>query len=361
MRPGFPRGRGKLRPGRARSRSDFSFRVKPAIPNVGQTFQSAGSRNFPVPCSLPGGASILHPPSSILNPRAPRTRSAFSLVELLIVMTLLTLIVLALMDVFSSTQRAFRASVTQVDVLEGSRAAMELITADLRKMSPSGGNTNAFLPPVRDVNFYIGANPSYTPLSQNLPGSKGNRLNLLQYFFILSRENTTWTGTGYVVDTTSVSPLYPLYRYHATISATQPPRTLFTNFLAQINNGTWTNMSHLVDGVVHLVVRPYDPNGIWLTNGYAANMTLPRDAVYYGTYQGEVNADFSGAAIPASVEVQMGVIEDRALARAESLPNNLPALPPNDRRTLYLANQSGAVHVFRQHVNIPNVDRSVYP
>ncbi|HSY19099.1 MAG TPA: prepilin-type N-terminal cleavage/methylation domain-containing protein [Candidatus Acidoferrales bacterium] len=343
--------------------------LKPAISNsaVGQAFSrqvGTSSRNFPVPCFSVGGTPRHQTPN-------PRPHSAFSLVEVLIVITLLALIVLALMDVFSSTQRAFRASVTQVDVLEGSRAAMELITADLRKMTAGGGSTNQ----PRDVNLSVVANgfayaaptyttATYTPLVQFLPGStgiNGNRVNLLEYFFILGRENNRWTGTGYAVDTTSSSPLYPLYRYHSEISVTNPPHMLFTNFLAEVRDGQWTNMSHLVDGVVHLVVRPYDLNGAWLTNGNTALMTHPQDVLVYGSYQGEWNLDFAGAALPASVELQMAVMEDRVLARAESLPNNLPALPPGDRRTIYLSNQSGTVHVFRQQVSIPNVDRSVYP
>jgi type II secretory pathway component PulJ len=43
----------------------------------------------------------------------------------LVVVSLLSLIVLALMAVFNSTQRAFRASITQTDVLEGGRATMD--------------------------------------------------------------------------------------------------------------------------------------------------------------------------------------------------------------------------------------------
>ena len=54
------------------------------------------------------------------------------------------------------------------------------------------------------------------------------------------------------------------------------------------------------------------------------------------------------------------LLEDRTLARAESLPNNAPAVPPNDRQTIYLQGQSGVVHLFRQRVSIPNVDRSAY-
>src|SRR5580698_5587978 len=73
---------------------------------------------------------------------SPVTRSAFSMVELLVAMTLMTLIVLALMAVFNSTQRAFRASVTQTDILEGGRATMDLISTDLRGMVPSDGVSN---------------------------------------------------------------------------------------------------------------------------------------------------------------------------------------------------------------------------
>ncbi|MDR3457814.1 MAG: hypothetical protein P4N60_10245 [Verrucomicrobiae bacterium] len=338
--------------------------LKPATSNsaVGQAFQPASSRNFPVPYLATGKS-----PAPAGWKACPTGRSAFSLVELLIVMTLLALIVLALMDVFSSTQRAFRASVTQSDILEGSRAAMDMITADLRKMTVANGNTSYAN---RDVNFCTVSNgfnytpygsPSYLPLLQSLPGSpNSSRTNLLQYFFILGRENTKWTGTGYVVDTTSGNPLYPLYRYHWEIPTVNPPRMLFTNFLAQINNGTWTNMSHLLDGVVHLVVRPSDANGVWLGNAYNLGQFPPLGAFFYNPSPNELNVDFSGAAVPGSVEVQMAVMEDRALARATSLPFTTPVPLSNDRRTIYLSGQSGAVHVFRQTVTIPNVDRSVY-
>ncbi len=301
-------------------------------------------------------AAKLQPATCNLQP-APR--AAFSLVEVLVVVSLLALIVLALMDVFSSTQRAFRASVTQSDVLEGSRAAMELITSDLRGMTPSGGVYGG------DVNFFSisngYANLNYTPLAQDLPGGSIKRTNLLNFFFILGRENTRWIGTGYVVDTTNSNPLYPLYRYHGELNISQSPRILFTNFIGQITSGQWTNMSHIMDGVVHLVVRPFDLNGVWMTNGYdLRTMTPPAFSYFDAPFGHEMNFYFFGNAVPASVELQLGVVEDRALSRAESLPDNVPAAPPNDRRSLYLAGQSGAVHIFRQQVNIQNVDRSAY-
>jgi hypothetical protein len=59
-------------------------------------------------------------------------------------------------------------------------------------------------------------------------------------------------------------------------------------------------------------------------------------------------------ALPASVEIEMGVLEDRALQRAESLGGSFTA------QSNYLAQQAGKVHVFRQRVSIPNVDPAAY-
>jgi hypothetical protein len=64
--------------------------------------------------------------------------------------------------------------------------------------------------------------------------------------------------------------------------------------------------------------------------------------------------------LPSSVDIEMATLEDRTLQRAESLPNNLPASPPNDRRTLYLQQQAGNVHIFHQSVSIPNFDPAAY-
>jgi hypothetical protein len=64
-------------------------------------------------------------------------------------------------------------------------------------------------------------------------------------------------------------------------------------------------------------------------------------------------------AVPAAVELQMGLIEDRTLQRAESLGNGqFPYL--NTAQRNYLAQQSGHVHLFRQRVSIPNADPTAY-
>lgn len=290
---------------------------------------------------------------SIANRQSPVV-NGFTLIEIMVVVVLLSLIVLALMAVFNSTQKAFRASVTQTDVLEGGRAAMDLMAQDVREMSPSFDN-NA-------VNFYA-AVTNYSsppsPLVQALTASASLRTNVLENFFILSRGNQngvpTWYGTGYAV---SVSPnnLYSLYRFETNHPVTASGAlsnlcyTDFRNFLLAPDN-----YSHLMDGVVHLTVRAYDMNGVWMTNGYInlTNLTV-KNVVFLKSTNSEVGFYMFSNTLPASVEINMGVLEDQALRRTESLGGSASA------QTAYLTNSAGAVHIFRERISIPNVDPSAY-
>ena len=63
--------------------------------------------------------------------------------------------------------------------------------------------------------------------------------------------------------------------------------------------------------------------------------------------------------LPAAVEIQMGVLEDRTLQRADRLASRgkRPRRRPNGS---ICSNQAGKVHLFRQRVTIPNVDPSAY-
>jgi type II secretory pathway pseudopilin PulG len=276
------------------------------------------------------------------------THLAFSLIEVLVVVSLLSLIVLALMAVFTSTQRAFRASLTQTDVLEGGRATMELMAADLRTLTPSDvGNA---------VNFSVLGNSefsgSYQPLGQTLPGSSEPRENLLNYFFMLSRQNTKWIGIGYVVDNASSGDLYPLYRFYGETNLQSNPLSLYVNFSQAVSGSQWGSMSHLMNGVVHLTARAYDTNGVWINN---FPQVYTNNVQYYSSSPGYGEAQFymTNNMVPAAVELELGVLEDRTLQRAESFQTT--ALQTN-----YLSDKSGNVHVFRQRVSIPNVDPTAY-
>ncbi len=297
-------------------------------------------------------------------------RRAFTLVEVMVVVVLLSLIVYALMMVFSSTQAAFRASVTQAGVLDDGRAAMDLMASDLRAMAPSDGNANYAiinntLSTTCAVNFYAAATAFASPpspLIQPMVGGNSTRTNVLETFFILSRGNQngvpTWYGVGYAVATNAPggSP-YALYRFatnHPVAAA--DPASIFTNdfarFLGNVSGG-----SHLMDGVVALTVRACNPGGYWMTNTYQFNGSqwVTNQNVWFAPLiYGEVGFAMFSNTLPASVEVEMGVLEDRALQRADSLNFNLQA------QGNYLAGAAGAVHVFRQRVTIPTVDPSAY-
>lgn len=308
------------------------------------------------------------------------TRHAFTLVEILMVVVLLSLIVLALMAVFNSTQAAFRAGITQTDVMEGGRSVMGLIKSDLEEMTPSLGQSNidltggyyGFVPTNAPVNFTVQLNQyqfqsGSDPLAQSLAGSSSNRVNVLQKFFFITRQNTTWTGVGYFVDTASSNYFNPLYRFAMTtnVAAANAPWGLYgaflTNSLLPVPvNATNLGLSHLVDGVVQLTVRPYDPDGYWMTattNIYwyagTSHGTTNRNVWFAAPAWGEVGCYMFSNTVPAAVSLELGVLEDRAIQRAESI--GIPVTQSN-----YLAQQAAKVHLFRQRIPIRNVDPSAY-
>jgi len=275
------------------------------------------------------------------------------MVEVMVVVVLMTFIVLALMAVFSSTQKAFRSSLTQTDVLEGGRSAIDLMTADLRQMTPSFDLSN------RTVNFFVGNETNAIWLTNMLVASSNVRTNFAETFFILARGNDdgkpVWSAIAYTVVTNSGTGLYSLYRFSTNHhEMARSPEFLFTNDFMNVFGPTPTLGSHLIDGVVHLAVRAYDTNGVLIqfnqknvrTNALVCGPLSPRQYVATGYL-------FYSNTVPAAVEVEMAVLEDRPLQRAESLQNP-------DARATYISGQGGKLHVFRQRVAIPSIDPSGY-
>jgi prepilin-type N-terminal cleavage/methylation domain-containing protein len=303
---------------------------------------------------------------SIVN-RKSKIVNGFTLVEVMVVIVLLSLIVLALMAVFNSTQTAFRASVTQAGVLEDGRATMDLIASDLRAMAPSDGSYRIVngVPASGAVNFYAAvmnyASPP-SPLFQPMVGGNSTRANVLETFFILSRGNAngvpTWYGVGYAVGTNAPSgSLYPLYRFATNhpVAAGDPALIFTRDFAGFLTN--LTSGSHLMDGVVSLTVLPSDPNGYGMTSLYQVEddeWVTNRNVLFLQPLYGQTGFIMFSNTLPAAVQIEMGVLEDRALQRAESLSGSLLA------QSNYLAGCAGQVHVFRQRVSIPNVDPAAY-
>ena len=276
--------------------------------------------------------------------------------EILVVVVLMSLIVLALMAVFNSTQAAFRASITQTDVLEGGRSVMGLIKNDLESLTPT-----YLYPANSSPNFYAAVSNSFP---QTLTGSTASRTNIMEDVFFITRQNQTWKGVGYFVRTNvllagGIATPGILYRFETNNSAADFARAstnLFGVFNRVRNPGSGlpapgktlpVGVSQILAGVMSFKVRAFDTNGFWITAGRAnfvaiTNVNSPE----------VILCAFYSNAVPAAVEVELGVLEDHALQRVQSLGGLT--------QSNYLAQQAGKVHVFRQRFPIRNVDPSAY-
>src|SRR4051812_45778542 len=126
----------------------------------------------------------------LFSSKLQRSWRAFSVTEMLIAVTLMGVIVIALYGVFNQTQKALRASVNQVDVLESGRAALEIMTRDLEGLTTFSGpnGTNLIVQLMPDpIPATIQDDTDGTPL----------RTNVLQDIFFISKMNKEWVGTGY--------------------------------------------------------------------------------------------------------------------------------------------------------------------
>jgi len=263
----------------------------------------------------------------------------------MVVITLLSVIVLGLMAMFNQTQRAFRAGMTQVDVLEAGRMATHMVAREMEEMSPARQ---------RGVNFYASLPTVSIILRQPLTGGTTSRQNVMEEVFFLTRENRQWIGIGYVV-TNPDEGIGSLYRFQQILNVSQNPAVLYTNFV----NTPVTNMSRILDGVVHFRVRAYNTNGVWMTENttnFYANIYLTNANA--GTwpqlsYPEVSHCRFESNALPASVEVELGILEPQIFEKYRSIPVS----PANME---FLQEQAARVHIFRQRIPIRNVDPSAY-
>jgi type II secretory pathway pseudopilin PulG len=285
--------------------------------------------------------------------QALRQRSAFSLIEILVAAALLTFIVLGLMAMFNQTQRAFRSSMTQTDVLESGRATLDMLARELEQMAPS---QEAFT-----TNFLAEPSAWFSKATlQDMPGTEASRTNTIQKFFFLTRFNTEYVGVGY-----QVMPESPEFAGDGVGSLYRFAEGLPTRFGAQLlcrdfYNVSVSNMNRIADGIVHLRVRAFDAAGRLIaqelprfpdyTVAYT-NMSVGSPAV---TVRGDQAAIFmTSNAVPAFVELELGVLEPQILRRYRSIQNITARLD-------FLARYAPNVHVFRQRIPVRNVDISAY-
>ena len=318
--------------------------------------------------------------------------AAFSLIEIMVTIALLSFIILGLLAMFNQTQRAFRSSMTQVDVLEAGRAVTELVARDMEQVVPGHLGyfvTNGTL--VVSTNFFAELSPNLTqPVLQGLPGTVGAggagtqqcRTNVFQDVFFLAKQNLDYIGIGYQVRPDSQNGIVgTLYRFStnrtkglAGLLSTEFRKASFINWAPNANT-TPANMSRIADGVVHFRVVAYDTNGFPLdintsytnamfrTNGYIetagigsgyAKMTNSVIAAPNAQLRDHYNYYFFSNAVPAYVELEVGFLEPHILDRMKGLNGNAAA------QYQYLSNHVANVHLFRRRIPIRNVDFLAY-
>jgi type II secretory pathway pseudopilin PulG len=338
--------------------------------------------------------------------------AGFTLIEILVTTALLAFIVIGLVAMFGQTQRAFTQSLTDVDLLENGRAVMDLLVRDLAEAAPANiSNAVNFYVELPQPGEAI-----YTPpLLQGLPGTVNppqERVNYLQPFYFLSHPNQmwpdrAWAETGYYVvpDARGVG-IGTLYRYAAT-NYVPPPLPLPTGFPANPPNPSFwgsaflsalgtlrtdttplpagapvSTVTRVAEGVVHLSVRPFATNGFpivsdlnpllygyttfWVgywtsSNGFAIYVETPLPILQATNHLNLACPDqydrcwFLSNAVPACVELELGILESQTYHRYQAIAVDNPAAG-----AAFLSNHVAQVHLFRQRVPIHNVDPSAY-
>jgi hypothetical protein len=295
----------------------------------------------------------------------------------MVTMTLLSFIVLGLLMMFNQTQRAFRAGLGYTDVLEGGRGAIDMVVRELEQVTPSEGSDIVQTSGSTMIyNFWTRHDSSFpNPLVQYVspPVAPSTmpvlRTNIIQQFFLLTRLNQDWTAVWYrVIPDSPNSIAGSLYRY-STIWPRYAPLDggdwiLRNNALPSPN--LWSG-NRVADGVVHLQLRVFDTNGVPLVpfnnrmlaatvNPYRPSVTNAYATFHVtsGVQLDELDCAFWNNAVPAYLELELGIMEPKTLQHYRAIDPNTPAA------LNYLSNHIGQVHIFRQRIPIRNVDFSAY-
>ena len=134
-------------------------------------------------------------------------------------------------------------------------------------------------------------------------------------------------------------------------------------------------MSRVADGIVDMRVRVFATNGFPIIgNGFeSCYCTNAANSVPSGTYfpyravsntvsrfnitapDNWIGMTFYSNAVPAYVEMELGVLDSQTYQRYKALDASVPA-----SLTQFLSNRVAQVHVFRQRIPIHNVNTAAY-
>ena len=236
--------------------------------------------------------------------------------------TLLAVIMIGLLSMFQHTQRALHVAVTQSDVFENIRGAIQLVSRDLTEMTAYGEAdvTNAVF------KRFDNQVPTVT-----LPSGIDQNLRMYEVFW-LTRVNDQWQGIGYYVSNDPVIPgnagVGTLYRFAETASRSSVP-----GLLRDYNSLTFTN-HRVSDGIVHFSLEAVYLSG---ANGFGQPIFT------------RGSPSLRSNDLPAFVDVEIGVLEPATLKQFQALSSVNVASAQT-----FLADHVGKIHFFRERVPIRN-------
>jgi prepilin-type N-terminal cleavage/methylation domain-containing protein len=268
-------------------------------------------------------------------PRPGTSRGpGFSLVEILVAVSLLAVIMLGLLAMFYQTQRAFKLGTTQVDVIETGRATMQVLTDELKQMVPAAEeNSPALYTYTR-----------YNSLIQDRPAPDVPQVNVLRDIFFMTRQNDQWVARGYFVEALT-QPGGAGVLHHFSTNIPVSISNAFRMALRDFRAADPTTAPRLADRVIHLNLTAYDRTGtnVW-GNGQDADGKLG---------QLDFRALDGTNWFPAYVEVELAVVEPRVYERFKARYGGNVA---NTQMALqYLTGRVDQVHLFRQRIPIRTV------
>ena len=272
-----------------------------------------------------------------------RAASGFSLIEIMVAVTLLAVITVGLLSMFYHTQKAFRLGAGQVDTLEAGRATIHLLSQELQEAYPSH---------INHVGNFAAIPSAPTRLVMGLPGG-GFRTNTLQDISFLTRQGDEWVGITYRVyhDGRGGGSLYKAL-------VTNNPNAFLPQLQTLVVENLFTNASGIVpnipnhlapvfhrvaDGVVHLRVRPYDDRGLLFGTG-AYTFT---NGVSNYSYQTNTIPDWYAFTngVPAFVDLELAILDPKGVTQF-----NARTAPAN--AWTYLEGQAHRVQLFTRRIPI---------
>lgn len=262
-----------------------------------------------------------------------RLATGMTLLELMVAVSVLTFIIYGLYSMFDRTQKAFLSSVKEVDQQDAGRAILMMMNRDLEQIQPSNitNRLNLYIAPIKVNNLYING--------FNQKAMNGNTVftNSIQEFFFLTH-TSYWNGVAYLMQPMSTNAgdmmlftnlgIGALYRYSTNVNDYYHN---YTNLFTVYTNSSAADSQRVADGVLHLELRPYDQNGVYIDPSIT---------------------QFTNNVLPHYLELEVAMLESKILLQARSISD--PVVQRNFLQET--TNRPSAVHVYRSRITVPTAN-----